>query len=100
MWHGSKESCDCRLSDHFSLSSYNLTNKIYWENCTSSMVLCSCKQYEAQPEAVLESFFNKTDEHRRIGDGLFVCVKRQKGLNFVKIMEKNMRVNNEYCQIG
>jgi hypothetical protein len=45
-WPGSKNSCDCRLSDRFSLSKASLEPKIYWSKCTVDMVKCSCKESE------------------------------------------------------
>jgi hypothetical protein len=42
-WPGSKDSCDCRLSDRFSLTKSNLEAKIYWKKCDVDMAKCSCK---------------------------------------------------------
>lgn len=53
IWPGSRTSCDCRLSDIYSLKKYDLSNKIYWEPCNFSMFMSSCKFTEAQPEKKL-----------------------------------------------
>lgn len=56
-WPGSKISCDCRLSDRFSLSKSNLQAKVYWRKCSADMTKCSCKESKSQAPVSVDDFF-------------------------------------------
>lgn len=43
-WPGSKNSCDCRFSDEYTLSLYGLKKVVYWQVCTVDMFRSSCKK--------------------------------------------------------
>lgn len=77
-WPGSKDSCDCRLSDRYSLSKANLEPIIYWSNCTADMVnKCSCKSSSAYPQTNVDSLF----QGKETADP-FVCMISNPSYNF------------------
>lgn len=71
-WPGSKDSCDCRFSDEYTLSQYKLKRVIYWQQCSADMTICSCKNSVAQKEVGVSAF----------DYGKFLCVARRIGVNF------------------
>lgn len=88
MWPGSKDSCDCRFSDEYTLSLYGLKKKVYWQVCTVDMFRSSCKNSKGQNETLVSGYNFDS----------FLCFGRRKGANFRKSMKDY--VQSKQCKVG
>lgn len=79
-WGGSRDACDCRKSDRYSLESKKLEKKIYWQECSPDMNFCKCKGSKGQDPVLLDNFYDF--ENRAKNDQKWICLKMDKSITY------------------
>lgn len=99
-WPGSKDSCDCRKSDTYSLEKKNLERKVYWQECDADMQYCSCKGTKGLEPVKMEDFYFFDSALKKKSNEIVyrVCLKMDKSVNYAD--QVNLRTELKKCKKG